>query len=72
MCDNETIIAHAQATSVVAAAADGDEELMFAAEIDRRDNVCHIDAARDGTRWPIDHAVVDFARLIVGRVIRLD
>jgi hypothetical protein len=70
--DDEAIIADAQAAGIVAAAADGDAEPILAAEVYRRDNVCHIDAARDDTRSPVDHPVINLASLIIARIARFD
>jgi hypothetical protein len=62
----------AQARSVVAAAADGNQELVVAAEIHRRDHISDIGAARDGQRPLVDHAVVEPARFLVIRMIPCD
>ncbi len=43
-----------------------------AAEIDRRDHVGDVGAARDQARPLVDHAVVELARLVVAGVPRLD
>jgi hypothetical protein len=70
--DDKPVIAYAQTTGVVPAASDCHEKLMFAAEIHRCDNIRHINATRDETRSSVDHPIIDFASLVVTRVIWLD
>ena len=55
----------AEAGAVVAAAADGEEQAVVAAEVHRRDDVGDVDAARDQPRPLVDHAVVERARRVV-------
>ncbi len=56
--------------AVVAAAADGDVEPLVAAEVDRRDDVVDVRAARDQRRALVDHRVVERPCLVVVRVVR--
>ena len=45
---------------------------LLAAEVDGRDDVGDVGAARDQARPLVDHAVVERARLVVAGVSRLD
>ena len=47
-------------------------ELVVAAEIHRGDDVGDIGAARDQQRPLVDHGVVEFARLVVVRMVAPD
>ena len=68
--DDQPVVDAAEARAVVAAAADGDEKAVVAAEIDRCDHVGNIDALRDQQRPLVDHAVIERARLVIVRVAR--
>jgi hypothetical protein len=54
------------------AAANGNEQLVVAAEVNGADYICGICAARDYERLLVDHAVVEGASLVVAWVIGLD
>src|SRR4030095_15299552 len=70
--DNQPIVATPQSTSIVAAAAYGDEQLIFAAEVYCRDDIGHIRAPGDH-EWPlVDHSVVELARVLVCGMVTLD
>jgi hypothetical protein len=56
----------------VAAAADSNQQHLFAAEVHRRHDVGHVGATRNQSRMPVDHAVVHLARRFVTRVAWLD
>ena len=56
--DHQSVVAAAKAWAVVAAAADGDEQALVAAEVHRGDDVGDVHAARDQARPLVDHAVV--------------
>ena len=60
----------AQAAAVVAAAADRDQRVLRAGEADHRRHVGGRGAAGDQRRPPVDHRVVDRARLVVSGVVR--
>ena len=70
--DDQPVVDAAQAGAVVAAAADGDEKTVVAAEIHRGDHVGDIDALRDEQRPLVDHAVVERASLVVVRIAPRD
>ena len=67
--DDQPVVDAAEPRPVMAAAADGDRQPVVAAEIDRRNDVSGIGAARDQERALIDHRVIELARFIVFRVI---
>src|SRR5262249_48964687 len=48
-------------SDAVATAADRDEQVVSAGELDGRDDVSHPGTADDKRRAPVDHAVPDFA-----------
>ena len=52
----------------MAAAANGDRELVVPAEIHRRDHVGDVGASGDEQRPLVDHGVVEFSRLFVFRM----
>jgi hypothetical protein len=56
----------------VAVAADGHQQFLFTAEVHRRDDISHVNAASNQARPPIDHRVVDLASGIVTPVAGLD
>ncbi len=70
--DDEPVVAGAEAGAVVAAAADGEEQAVFAGEVDGGDDVGGVGAAGDQGRALVDHGVVDRARLVVARIAGLD
>ena len=56
--DHQPVVATAQAWAIVAAATDGDQQALAAAEAHRGDDVGDVHAARDQA-WPlVDHAIV--------------
>ena len=63
--DDETVIDGAEAGGIVSAAADGDVELLVAAECERCNDVSDIGRANDKRRVSIDHAVRDAAGVVV-------
>ena len=56
----------------MAAPANGDRELVVAAEIHRRDDIADIRASSDEQRAFVDHGVVEFSRLFVFRMVAPD
>ena len=70
--DDQPVVDAAEARPVVAAAADGDEKAVVAAEVHRRDHVGDVGALRDQQRPLVDHAVVERAGLVVVRVVARD
>src|SRR5258707_6622341 len=70
--DDQAVIADPQPAGVVPAAPDGNEEAVRATEVDRRDDVGHIGAARDQGGSLVDHAVVDLACRFVALIAGLD
>src|SRR4029434_4731992 len=69
--DNQPIVATPQSRSIVAAAAYGDEQLIFAAEVYCRDDIGRIRAPGDH-EWPlVDHSVVELARVLVGGMVTM-
>ena len=63
--DDQTVVDGAQPRSAVPTAAHRQRQLLLAGEVDRGDDIGHVDAAGDQRRAPVDHAVVDLARLLV-------
>ena len=66
--DDQAILDAAQARTIVAAAANGDVELVVASEIDGGDDVGDVGAAGDQPWMLVDHAVVKLARFLVVRI----
>ena len=66
------IIDAAEARTIMPAAADGDPEMMLSREADRRDHIRHIRALRDHQRPLVDHAIVEFSRLVIVDVGSVD
>src|ERR1700690_590208 len=56
----------------MAAAANGYDQFVLAAKINRRDNVRHIAATGDQVGPPVDHGIVDLSRRVVTRVALFD
>ena len=69
--DHQAFVAHAQAATVVAAAAHCEQQLLLAGEIDAAHHVGHVAAIDDQAGHAIDHRVVDLARVVVVGVARL-
>ena len=70
--DDQPVVDAAEPGTVVAAAADGDRQLVVAPEVDRRDHVADVGAARDQQRPLVDHGVVERAGLVIVRVAGAD
>ena len=70
--DDQAVIDAAKTRTIVAAAANGDRELVVAAEIHRRDDISDVRASGDEQRPLVDHGVVEFSRLIVFRMVAPD
>ena len=70
--DNETIIDAAESGSIMAAATNGDGQILLAAEVHSRDHIGRVGAARDQMRPLVDHRVIKLARLIVFGVVAAD
>ena len=70
--DDEAVVAAAEPGTVVAAAADGEQQALLAGEVHGGDDVGRVDRARDEARALVDHAVVERANGVVVRVGRAD
>ena len=70
--DDQAVIDAAETRTIVAAAANGDRELVVAAEIDGRDDIADIRASSDEQRAFVDHGVVEFSCLFVFRMVAPD
>ena len=70
--DDQPVVATPQSRSIVAAAANGDEEFIVAAEVHCRDHIGRVRAARDH-EWPlVNHSVVELARILVVGMVAPD
>ncbi len=70
--DHDPVVAGGEAGDAVAAAADGDDELLLAGEAERSDDVVSAGRLHDQRRPPVDRAVPDRARRVVAGVVRAD
>ena len=70
--DHDAVVAGREAGDAVAAAPDGDDELLLAGEAERRDDILVPRRPHDQRRPAIDHAVPDRARGVVARVAGAD
>jgi hypothetical protein len=70
--DHQAVIDEAQSRAVVAAAADGHDEIVVTREVDRGDDVADGGALGDEGRVLVDHRVVDGAGVVVARIPGLD
>jgi hypothetical protein len=70
--DDDAVVDDAQSGTVVAAAADGDRRVVGACEGKCARDVRGARAAHDQRRMPVDHRVVDGARLVVARIAGAD
>lgn len=70
--NHQSVVAAAEARTIVAAAAYSDEQALIAAEIHRRHNIGNIGAAHDKKGPFVDHAVVKHSRFFVARVVAPD
>ena len=70
--DDQAVIDAGETRTIVAAAANGDRELVVAAEIHRRDDIGDVRASGDEQRPLVDHGVVEFSRLFVFRMVAPD
>ena len=52
--DDQAIIAHPQATGIVAATSNGHKHIILTAEVDCGDNVCHIHIPGNQAGPPVD------------------
>src|SRR5262245_4541336 len=68
--DHQTVVTAAEPGTVVTAPADGEQQTLFAGEVDRGDDVCHVRGARNQRGPFVDHAVVEGTCLVVVRVCR--
>jgi hypothetical protein len=69
--DDQTIIARAKTTAIVAAATHGDEHVVLAGEMDRSDDVGDIGAPHDQARMPVNHTIIDLASRLVAGIVGL-
>jgi hypothetical protein len=63
--DDQAVIDAAETRTIVAAPANGDRELVLAAEIHGRDDIADIRTSSDEQRPLVDHGVVKFASLFI-------
>src|SRR5689334_16980944 len=70
--NDQSVIDAAEAGTIVGAAANGDRQIAGAAKIDGRDDVSHVDTARDQERALVNHTVVKLARFVVVRMTPSD
>jgi hypothetical protein len=70
--DHDAIVDGPQPSAVVAAAPDGQRQVVAAGEGDDLGDVAGTGTARDQRRAPVDHRVVDLARLVVVGVVGAD
>ena len=70
--DHDGVVARPEPGNAVRASAHGDREPVLARVVHRRDDVVGVGAAHDHARPPLDHRVVDLARLVVPRVLGSD
>ena len=70
--DHQPSVTGPEPGDVVPAAAHRQQQVVVGGEPDARDDVGHSLASDDQGRPPVDHAVPDPARLIVGRITRLN
>src|SRR5215831_19843420 len=69
--DDQTIIAHAKTTGIVAATTHSDEHVVIATEMDRSDDIGDIGAPHDQARMPVNHAIIDLASRLVASIVGL-
>src|SRR5215831_428450 len=69
--DDQTIIAHAQTTGIVATTTHGNEHVVIATEMDRGDDVGDVSAPHDQARMPVNHAIIDLASRLVASIAGL-
>ena len=70
--DHQAIVADSQAAGVMAAAANGDLQVMLTAEVNGRHHVGHVGAFAIKRGLRLDHGVIDLALCVVTRIVRLD
>ena len=70
--DHDAVIARREARDAVAAAPDGDEQILLAGEPKRRDDVIDVRRSDDQRRVPVDEPVPHDARGVVARVAGTD
>ena len=68
--DDQSVVDAAEPRPVMTAAPDRDGLAALASEIDGRDHIRHVGAARDQARAFVDHAVVESSTFVVVRVVR--
>jgi hypothetical protein len=70
--DNQATVASGVAGSVVTAAAQGHDEIVCARKLDALHHICDTATAGNYGRPFVDHAIPDFASLLVAFVFRTD
>src|SRR5579871_5718558 len=66
--DDKTLVAHRCAGDVVAAGSYGEEQIARPRKVDRGNDVVRSSTIDDRAGAPIDHAVPDFSRVVIGHV----
>src|SRR6266403_3090505 len=56
----------------MASATDGKKQIIFSGKVYGVDYIRHVRAPHDQARLLVDHRIIDFASIIVIRVVRLD
>ena len=70
--DHKRVITHAQSCCIMPAAADRNSPSTCASQTDCRQYICGARAAGNHPRLAVDHRVVNFARLVISRIVRLN
>jgi hypothetical protein len=70
--DHETIVADPQTSTIVATAANGDEQVVLATETDSRDHIRYIRTTCDQAGVAVNHGIVDLASGVIALIVRLD
>src|SRR5579885_965177 len=70
--DDQAIITDSQPSGIVASAPYGNQEIVLARKVDRRNDVGHIRAVHNQSGMPVNHAVVDFTRCLISSISWLD
>jgi hypothetical protein len=63
--DDQAVIAHSQTAGIMAAASNGNPQIVFSSEMYRGHHVGYICALGNQTRFSIDHGVIDSAFFVV-------
>jgi hypothetical protein len=70
--DHDSVVAGRKPGDAVPAAADGDQQVLFAGEPERRDHLVDVGRAHDERRTSVRHSVPHSSRLVVAGIFRED